>query len=131
MGSSAASSVMAAARERGLALIAAFGCALTRRQLTVLRTMRDREDADPGDEDAEIVREHGVAYLGDERVASRTVDALLRACAVKDVSSGSLERYRINGTGREILSGRGETKMDRRLFFGFVIWSLLILFSGH
>jgi len=115
---------MAAARERGLALIAAFGCALTRRQLTVLRAMRDREDA-------EIVREHGVAYLGDERVASRTVDALLRACAVKDVSSGSLERYRINGTGREILSGRGETKMDRRLFFGFVIWSLLILFSGH
>ena len=88
MGSSAASSVMAAARERGLALIAAFGCALTRRQLTVLRAMRDREDA-------EIVREHGVAYLGDERVASRTVDALLRACAVKDVSSGSLERYRM------------------------------------
>jgi len=99
------------ARERGLALIAAFGRALTRRQLAVLRTMRDREDTDPGDEDAEIVREHGVAYLGDERVASRTVDALLRACAVKDVSSGSLERYRINGTGREVLSGTGHATM--------------------
>lgn len=87
-----------------LALIRAFGRALTRRQREVLRIMAEREAADPGGEEAELVRECCDAYLGDERVASRTVDALLRACAISDTSTGGIERYRVNETGRQILA---------------------------
>ena len=87
-----------------LALIRAFGRALTRRQHEVLRTMAERQAADPGDDEAELVRECCDAWLGDERVASRTVDALLRACAISDTGTGGIERYRINETGREILA---------------------------
>lgn len=92
----------------GLRMIKAFGEALTRRQLAILALMRDREDADPGCDEAELVRECCDAYLDNTRVASRTVDALLRACAIRQCSfSQSFARYRINSTGREILTRAG------------------------
>ena len=91
-----------------LRLIRFFGESLTRRQLNVLALMRDREEADPGCDEAELVRECCDAYLDDTRIASRTVDALLRACAISDESSGlPVERYRINETGRAILKRAG------------------------
>lgn len=91
-----------------LRLIRAFGDILTCRQLDVLAEMRAREEADPGDDAAELVRECCDAYLDDTRIASRTVDALLRACAISDESSGlPVERYRINETGRAILKRAG------------------------
>ena len=93
-----------------LRAIRAFQDALSRRQVEVLALMRDREDADPGCDEAEMVREGRVVYLGDERVSVGTVYALLRACAVSletDSRMGGVERYRINGTGREILARKG------------------------
>lgn len=89
--------------KRGLALIEAFGRTLSRRQLQVLSQMAEREDEDPGCDEAELVRECCDAYLDDVRIASRTVDALLRACAISQDGSGSFERYRINETGRQIV----------------------------
>lgn len=99
---------LAAARD-GLRLIEAFGEMLTRRQLDLLTLMRDREDADPGCDEAELVREGGDAYLDDTRIASRTVDVLLRACAIRaeQDSHVAFERYRINETGRELLTRAG------------------------
>lgn len=92
-----------------LRLIRAFGDALTRRQLDVLAMMRDRDAADPGCDEAELVLEGRVAWLGDERVGARAVDALLRACAIRAEhdSHAVVERYRINATGREILTRAG------------------------
>jgi hypothetical protein len=86
----------------GLALIRAFGDALSPRQLAVLAVMAALEhDADA---DGELVRERGHAYLGEAPVASRTVNALLRACAISDTGQGGIERYVINSTGHEILA---------------------------
>lgn len=74
--------------------------ALTKRQLEVLQRMRDNF----ANEDGELVYESGSGYLGLERVSGRTVNNLLRACAIRaDGVPGALERYRINQTGREIL----------------------------
>lgn len=87
-----------------LEIIRAFGDALTRRQLDVLRRMAEHPDDDEG----ELVRDRVDAFLGDDRVASRTVNALLRACAISQGAwGGAVERYRINETGRDILKLRG------------------------
>ena len=57
---------------------------------------------EPGDEAGELVYERGVAFIGDERIAARTVFALLRACAISldGGEIGGVERYCINETGR-------------------------------
>ena len=88
-----------------LATIERFGRLLTRRQLEVLRLMRDREIADPGCDDAELVYERGQGFLDLDRVSGRTVFALIRACAIRrEDMNGSFERYRINETGRGIVA---------------------------
>lgn len=90
---------LTAAQRKALTQIKAAGEALTKRQLDILTRMA----AHPHDEDGELVYERGVAFLGDEPIAARTVFALLRACTIslEDVSAvGSFERYRINETGR-------------------------------
>lgn len=70
---------------------------MTNRQAEVLRLMRDTDE--------ELVYERGCGYLGLERVAARTVFALLRLMAIRTVggSPGELERYVINETGLELL----------------------------
>jgi len=74
---------------------------LTKRQLQILRKMRD--------EDEELVYEGRCCYVGLERTSSATVTALLRACALRadQFNKGKVERYTINETGREILSEGG------------------------
>ncbi len=71
---------------------------LTRRQIQILRMMRD--------EDEELVYSKGEAYVGYEHIAPRTVFALIRAMAISmDQFSelGKCERYTINETGLELL----------------------------
>ena len=91
----------------GLAMIEAFGRALTKRQREVLRLMRDRECACPGCDGAELVYDRGRGFLDDAPVSGRTVFALLRACAISRddvVGVGDVERYRINETGRNLVA---------------------------
>ena len=73
----------------------------TKRQLEILRMMRDAEDS----EDGELVYERGRGYVGTDPVAARTVLALLRLCAISadQFNKGDLERYTINETGKELL----------------------------
>ncbi len=79
---------------------------LTRRQRDLLEVMA----ADPDGDDGELVYERGAGgWLGLERVAPRTVFALLRACAISlggggMGGDGRLERYRINETGRQLIA---------------------------
>lgn len=72
---------------------------LTKRQREILTVMRDTEE--------ELVYERGQGYVGDSPVAARTVFALFRLCAVRNVSDtkGGLERYVINETGTRLLQG--------------------------
>ena len=75
---------------------------ITKRQMQILRTMRD--------ENKELVYCKGVGYVGLSPVAPRTLFALLRAMAVTmDQFSevGECERYTINETGLEILNTAG------------------------
>ena len=99
-------------QEEALRLIQFFGDTLRPRSMRILALMDQREREDHGCDEAELVREGRVAYLDLERVASSTVDALLRACSIKleQDSAGSFERYRINETGRAILARRRERK---------------------
>jgi len=72
---------------------------MTKRQIAVLRQMRD--------EDEELVYERGSGYVGLTPVGRGTVMALLWAAAISmDQFSivGSLERYTINETGLAILA---------------------------
>lgn len=80
----------------------AQGCALaiTRRQRQVLQYLADNEH----DEDGEIVYDSGEVWLGDDRIAPRTLTALIQMMAVANDWPGSLERWRINGTGQKILA---------------------------
>ncbi len=77
---------------------------LTKRQREVLQVMAADADGDDG----ELVYERGEGgWLGLDRVAPRTVFALLRACAISlDGSYGQagVERYRINETGRQLIA---------------------------
>ena len=84
-----------------LEVIAAYGARLTKRQREILTIMAAHPDDDAG----ELVYERGVAFLGDTRVAARSVMALIRACAVRaDGEPGGFERYRINETGRALVT---------------------------
>jgi len=81
---------------------------LTKRQSEILIEMRDAEDREDWAE-AEIIYERGMAFLGDTRIAARTVFALIRACAISassDSVPGSVEHYTINGTGRDLVKGK-------------------------
>lgn len=84
-------------------LLQLFRSELTRRQLDILQLMRD--------EDEELVYSRGIAYVGFERISTRTLSALLRAVAIKadQFNSKEFERYTINETGREILTNAGRT----------------------
>jgi hypothetical protein len=77
---------------------------LTKRAWKVLRQM-DAEEKAENHEDAEIVCEGFVCYLGVERISYRTVANLLAHCCVsstKDEGS-SMDRFSLNGTGRAAL----------------------------
>jgi hypothetical protein len=73
----------------------------TKRQLEILRIMRDAGDS----ADGELVYERGRGFLGTDPVAARTVLALLRLCAISadQFNKGDLERFHINDTGKELL----------------------------
>jgi hypothetical protein len=73
----------------------------TKRQLEILKIMRDNKD----NEDGELVYESGIGYVGLDRVSSRTVFALLRFCAISldSVFGEKFERYHINESGEELL----------------------------
>lgn len=79
---------------------------LTKREVEILTRMRDApEDAD----EAELVLDGRVAWLGVEHVAPRTVFKLLRLCAISADQfnkSGGVERFTINETGRGLLEGK-------------------------
>lgn len=76
---------------------------LTKRMRELLTIMADHPDDDAG----EIVYERGTAYLGDTRIAARTVFALIGLCAISlrsgSHSVGQYERYSINETGRQLI----------------------------
>ena len=74
---------------------------VTKRQWTVLRQMAEHEN----DDDGEIAYERGTAYLGDTRIAPRTVFALIRLMAIREDMSDprSPERYRISEIGHLVL----------------------------
>ena len=79
---------------------------LTKRQLEVLRILRDAVDIDArGYPENQIIYERDVGYVGLKRINGRTLFALLRACALRDISDGgACERYEINETGRKLLA---------------------------
>ncbi len=80
---------------------------LTKRQLEILKIMYDNEDTDDG----EIVYDIGIGYLGLERIAPRTIFALLRVCCISmDQYGGGIEHYHINGTGADFLRMEGIIK---------------------
>lgn len=58
--------------------------------------------------DEDIALERGVAYLGLVPVAPRTVNNLLRLCAISlrmsGLAGGGTEYYTINETGRDLLA---------------------------
>jgi len=74
---------------------------LTKRMREILTIMADHPDDDEG----EIAYERGTAYLGDTRIAARTVNALIRLYAINeyDPTGKSVEYYRINETGRKLI----------------------------
>jgi hypothetical protein len=87
--------------------------ALTKRQLDVLQIMLDKADTDEG----EILQEGRHAYIGHERVSGRTINALLRCCAIKTDDPTRMERsryWRITGSGREILRVRRTPTKETR-----------------
>lgn len=72
------------------------------RALEILDKMWDHEN----EADGELVSEGREVWLGLERTSLPVVYALLRACAIKDVSDSrhdGMRRYVINETGREVL----------------------------
>lgn len=74
----------------------------TENMLLVLGRMISAE-ASGAFEDAEIICSARECWLGETVVAARTVERLLRARAISDVSEGAqTRRYVINGTGRAI-----------------------------
>jgi hypothetical protein len=80
----------------------------TKRAWEVLRQMAAEEKAE-NHEDAEIVCEGFICYLGVERISYRTVANLLSHCCVsstKDEGS-SMARFSLNGTGRAALQDEG------------------------
>jgi hypothetical protein len=74
---------------------------LTPRAKEILCRMATHQDTDEG----ELVYERGRGFLDIDPVSRRTVDALLRACAIRleQDSRDSFERYRINDTGLKLV----------------------------
>lgn len=61
-------------------------------------------DAEPGSEDAELVVDGTIAYVGLERTNKFIVHHLLRRLVLTDVSDvKGIERYVISDTGRAVL----------------------------
>jgi hypothetical protein len=76
---------------------------LSKRQLEVLRILRDNKDTEEG----ELVYERGIGYVGDSPVSAQTVFALLRLAALRPTDGsqiGCFERYTINSTGEKLLA---------------------------
>lgn len=87
------------------------GVKLTKRQAEILTAMRD---APAGDDEGELVYERGMGYLGTRRVSATTVMAFLRYCAISPDSTtevGGVERYHINGTGRQLLDAHEKGRL--------------------
>ena len=84
---------------------------LTKRQLEILQRLTDNEH---DDYEGMIVYEKGVAFIGDDRIASRTVFALLRACVIRklDDSKINIEHYMISETGKQRLAGASTAAPD-------------------
>lgn len=85
------------------------GKRLTKRQLQVLQIMLDNKH---DDYEGWIFYERGEAWIGDTKIAPRTVYALLRTCAISLIQGDNLrsrliEHYRINETGENILKAKG------------------------
>lgn len=81
---------------------------LTKRAWEILMHM-DAEEKAGNHEDAEIVCEGFICYLGIDRISHRTVTNLLSHCCVsssKDEGS-SMDRFTLNGTGRAALEDNG------------------------
>jgi hypothetical protein len=75
---------------------------LTKRQQEILQQMADH----PNDEEGEIVHEGREAWIGETKIAPRTVLALVRMMAVRQLSWGDQgpQYYVINQTGLMILA---------------------------
>ena len=96
------------------AIIRAAGRQLSPRALAILAILATRWDNED-DFDGELVQEGREVWLGYERSSPQIVYALLRACAIKDVSDSSsdiVRRYVINETGRTLLE-RSSRKAGR------------------
>lgn len=77
---------------------------LTKRQRDILTKMRNKKHC----EDGYIAQDGLVAYLGDERIAARTIFRFLLLCAISTDSfgkDGETRYYHINGTGEKLLDG--------------------------
>jgi hypothetical protein len=76
---------------------------LTKRMLDVLAMMqaaKDREDY----EAAEIVKDGGACWLGQQRISPRTVNSLLHLMALRESNDGgACRRYTINSVGSALL----------------------------
>lgn len=77
---------------------------LTKRAWEVLRQM-DAEEKAGNHEDAEIVCEGFVCYIGVDRISYRTVTNLLSHCCISLTTDegSSIARFGLNGTGRAAL----------------------------
>lgn len=80
---------------------------LTRTQRRVLQAMADAYDAERFD-DAELVYEHGQAWVGDARTNGRLVNSLARLMAIElepGCTPGDFERWTVTDIGRLLLKG--------------------------
>lgn len=77
---------------------------LTKRQIEILKIMYDNKNTDDG----EIIYEKGIGYLRLDRIAPRTIFALLRLCCIsEDQYGGGIEHYHINETGEDFIKIEG------------------------
>ncbi len=83
-------------------MIENFGRNLTKKQIDMLRVMRD------GQEDLVFEGERG--FIGNHSIGPRMFHSLLRACAIS--STGGVY-YEINGTGLQILEQRERLTIAR------------------
>lgn len=68
---------------------------LTKRQIEVLRLVASGQS---------LATEHGNAFIGNRRTSYRTIDPLLRVCAIKiESSERGCEYYKISSIGQQII----------------------------
>lgn len=66
------------------------------------------------DDRGELVRDGACVYLDLDRLSVRTLNGLLRLCAIsEDTPGGGIERYHINETGRALLLPPGRERRAR------------------